>query len=135
MTEIKKPTQPHGTAGDERASDPYKVQPMPETWLAPPPEGTKLGFKMAWTQAGYQGITAGSRIFHDYEEIARISKMVTLKSKGNIRQWPAPVLVECDKGGLLRYFDPEHPEKPSLEALADSASDFFTREGVRIDKV
>ena len=129
-TKFKKQALPHESASDNKPSDPYEVQPMPETWLAHLPVGTKLAFKMAWTQFGFEGITGGSRIFHDHEEIARISKKVTLKSKGNIRQWPAPVLVETIKGGLIRYFDPEAPEKPSLEALRDSASDFFTREGV-----
>ena len=130
MTEIKETALAHECASHENPKTPYQVSPMPETWLAHPPAGTKLAFKMAWTQAGFEGITAGSRIFHDYEEVARISKKVTLKSKGNIRQWPAPVLVDTIKGGLLSYFDPEAPEKPSLDALHDSAGEFFRREGI-----
>ena len=130
MTTTKEQASPYESASGERASDPYKVHPLPEAWLAPPSEGTKLAFKMAWTQVGFEGITGGSRIFHDYEEIALVSKKVTLKSRGNIRQWPAPVLVDSVKGGLLRYYDPEAPEKPSLEALRDSARDFFSREDI-----
>ena len=127
---VNEQTQPIESASAEKSKNLYEVRPMPETWLAPLPAGTKLAFKMAWTQAGFEGISAGSRIFHDYEELAHISKKVTLKSKGHIRQWPAPVLVDCDKGGLLRYYDPDAPEKPSIDALRDSAKAFFTREGI-----
>ena len=129
-TKFKKQALLYESASDEKPSDPYKVHPMPQTRVAHLPAGTKLAFKMAWTQFGFEGITGGSRIFHDYEEIARISKKVTMKSKGIVRQWPAPVLVDAEKGGLLRYFDPDTPGKPSLEALRDSAGVFFRCEDI-----